>query len=167
MRELVHAESAIVLEPGKEYLVESRLLQLARQAGHDHVDGYVAHLSQRRPPTGLRQVVEALTTNETSWFRDVDPFTTLKSTVFPTLAANRTERRLRGWAAACSSGQEPYSIAMTAMDTPALAAVNVIARGGCAWYSPSWCSPHGHHLIQSLAVLEGDRCDEPIPPSAQ
>ncbi|WP_121258181.1 CheR family methyltransferase [Nocardioides ferulae] len=121
VRELVHAESAIVLEPGKEYLVESRLLQLARQAGHDGVDGYVAHLSERRPSAGLRQVVEALTTNETSWFRDVDPFNTLKNTVFPALAANRTDRRLRVWAAACSSGQEPYSIAMTANDTPALA----------------------------------------------
>ncbi|MBA2954015.1 methyltransferase domain-containing protein [Nocardioides sp. MAH-18] len=121
VRELVRAESAIVLEPGKEYLVESRLVPLARAAGHPDVDAYVAQLSTRRSPAALKQVVEALTTNETSWFRDTDPYTTLRETIFPELARNRPRKQLRVWAAACSSGQEPYSIVMTAMDTPALA----------------------------------------------
>nr|WP_258562704.1 protein-glutamate O-methyltransferase CheR [Nocardioides sp. MAH-18] len=62
-----------------------------------------------------------MTTNETSWFRDTDPYTTLRETIFPELARNRPRKQLRVWAAACSSGQEPYSIVMTAMDTPALA----------------------------------------------
>lgn len=121
VRELVRAESAIVLEPGKEYLVESRLVPLARAGGHPDVDAYVAELSTRRSPAALKQVVEALTTNETSWFRDTDPYTALRETIFPELARNRTRKHLRVWAAACSSGQEPYSIVMTAMDTPALA----------------------------------------------
>ena len=129
VRELVRAESAIVLEPGKEYLVESRLVPLARKAGHRDVDAYVAELSTRRTPAALKQVVEALTTNETSFFRDSDPFTELRERIFPALAKNRASRRLRVWAAACSSGQEPYSIVMTALDTPALAGwtVDVVA----------------------------------------
>lgn len=121
VRELVRAESAIVLETGKEYLVESRLVPLARAAGHPDVDAYVADLSTRRTPAALKQVVEALTTNETSWFRDSDPFTTLRQTVFPALAKTRSNRTIRIWAGACSSGQEPYSIIMTALDTPELA----------------------------------------------
>jgi chemotaxis protein methyltransferase CheR len=121
VRELVRSESAIVLEPGKEYLVESRLVPLAKQSGHPDVDAYVAELSTRRNPAALRQVVEALTTNETSWFRDSDPFTALRESVLPTLAQNRPQRQLRIWAAACSSGQEPYSILMTAQDTPQVA----------------------------------------------
>jgi chemotaxis protein methyltransferase CheR len=121
VRELVRAESAIVLETGKEYLVESRLVPLARAAGHPDVDAYVADLSKRRTPAALKQVVEALTTNETSWFRDSDPFTALRQSIFPTLAKTRADRTLRIWAGACSSGQEPYSIVMTALDTPELA----------------------------------------------
>jgi chemotaxis protein methyltransferase CheR len=121
VRELVRAESAIVLETGKEYLVESRLVPLARAAGHPDVDAYVADLSKRRTPAAMKQVVEALTTNETSWFRDSDPFTALRQNVFPALAKTRSNRTLRIWAGACSSGQEPYSIIMTALDTPELA----------------------------------------------
>ena len=121
VREVVRAESAIVLEPGKEYLVESRLLPLARQAGHPDVDAFVNELSTRRSPASLKSVVEALTTNETSWFRDSDPFTALRQSIFPALAKTRSHRQLRVWCAACSSGQEPYSILMTAQDTPELA----------------------------------------------
>jgi chemotaxis protein methyltransferase CheR len=121
VRELVRAESAIVLDAGKEYLVESRLVPLARAAGHPDVDAYVADLSKRRTPAALKLVVEALTTNETSWFRDSDPFTALRQAVFPALAKTRANRTLRIWAGACSSGQEPYSIIMTALDTPELA----------------------------------------------
>jgi chemotaxis protein methyltransferase CheR len=120
VRELVRAESAIVLEPGKEYLVESRLVPLARTAGHPDVDAFVRELSRCRNPATLRLVVEALTTNETSWFRDCDPFTALRQSILPALARARPSRQIRVWAAACSSGQEPYSILMTAQDTPEL-----------------------------------------------
>ena len=121
VRDLVRAESAIVLETGKEYLVESRLVALARDGGYRDVDAYVEDLALRRNPVALNQVVEALTTNETSWFRDSDPFTGLRQSILPELARHRPQRRLRIWAAACSSGQEPYSILMTVRDTPELA----------------------------------------------
>ena len=90
--ELVRAESAIVLEAGKEYLVESRLAPLARAAGVADVNAYVAEVASRRTPAALRSIVEALTTNETSWFRDSEPFNTLRNTVFPALAAERRGR---------------------------------------------------------------------------
>ncbi|MBA3782388.1 MAG: protein-glutamate O-methyltransferase CheR [Nocardioides sp.] len=121
VRDLVRSESAIVLDTGKEYLVESRLLPLARAAGHSDVTSYVADVALRRQPRLLTAVVEALTTNETSWFRDNDPFTALRTTVLPTLAKTRPRKAIRIWCAACSSGQEPYSVAMSVLDSPLLA----------------------------------------------
>lgn len=121
VRDLVRRESAIVLDTGKEYLVESRLIPLARQAGSADVNAFVAGLRQRATPQATRAVVEALTTNETSWFRDGDPFSTLRTVVLPDLATRRPARQLRIWSAACSSGQEPYSIAISTAETPAVA----------------------------------------------
>ncbi|SNT02365.1 chemotaxis protein methyltransferase CheR [Geodermatophilus saharensis] len=117
VRQLVHRESAIVLAPGKEYLVEARLLPLARRMGLSDVDQLVDAVRSRPRPDETRQIVEALTTNETSWFRDGDPFTGLTSTVLPALQAARgPAERLQIWSAACSSGQEPYTIAMLLED---------------------------------------------------
>lgn len=120
---LVRERSAIVLDSGKEYLVESRLMPLARRAGLADVADLVA-LAQRGGDGEVRaQIVDALTTNETSWFRDRHPFDALSGGMLPALmAARQTERRLTIWSAACSSGQEPYSIAMTMLDSaPTLA----------------------------------------------
>jgi chemotaxis protein methyltransferase CheR len=115
--DLVRRESAIVLGPGKEYLVESRLLPLARRSGTASVSEFVT-AAQRRPSSTTRQsIVEALTTNETSWFRDQEPFAVVTETVLPELAATRAGPQvLRIWSAACSSGQEPYSLAMVLND---------------------------------------------------
>lgn len=118
VRALVHKESAIVLQPGKEYLVEARLLPIARQLGLPDVHQFVESVRHRPDPDKTRRIVEALTTNETSWFRDGDPFTALTSTVMPALLAARGPgERLRIWSAACSSGQEPYTIAMLLEDS--------------------------------------------------
>jgi chemotaxis protein methyltransferase CheR len=112
--DLVRRRSAIQLEPGKEYLVESRLLPLAREGGHSGVDAYVTSVRTGRREPDLVAVVEALTTNETSWFRDSTPFSALRTHILPALRAERPVLdRLRVWSAACSTGQEPYSIAMT------------------------------------------------------
>lgn len=110
----VRRKSAIQLDAGKEYLVESRLLPLARAAGLTDVDSFVATLrSGPAAARGLEDVVEALTTNETSWFRDVTPFDALRQHILPALqAAPGGLPRLRLWSGACSTGQEPYSIAM-------------------------------------------------------
>jgi chemotaxis protein methyltransferase CheR len=117
VRELVRRESAIVLQPGKEYLVEARLLPIARQMGLPDVGKLVETVRLRPDVDSTRRIVEALTTNETSWFRDGDPFTALTSTVLPELLASRGPAdRLQIWSAACSSGQEPYTIAMLLED---------------------------------------------------
>jgi chemotaxis protein methyltransferase CheR len=117
VRELVRRESAIVLQPGKEYLVEARLLPVARQMGLPDVGKLVDAVRQRPDSEAMRKIVEALTTNETSWFRDGDPFTGLTAKVLPQLLAARgPAERLQIWSAACSSGQEPYTIAMLLED---------------------------------------------------
>jgi len=113
VRKFVHDRAAIVLEDGKEYLVESRLSALARREGIASVDEVVRRL--RGSPGGPlpRMVVEAMTTNESSFFRDVNPFTALKETVIPELLRLRAaEKTLQIWSCASSSGQEPYSLAM-------------------------------------------------------
>jgi chemotaxis protein methyltransferase CheR len=113
VRKLVRERSAIVLEEGKEYLVESRLSALARREGILTVEDVVKQL--RAAPTGplQRRVVEAMTTNESSFFRDVNPYTALRKTLLPELMQLRSkERSLQIWSCACSSGQEPYSITM-------------------------------------------------------
>jgi chemotaxis protein methyltransferase CheR len=117
IRNLVRERSAIVLEPGKEYLVESRLASVARGEGYACLEHFLAELRSKPTQRMHRQVVEAMTTNETSFFRDVHPFDALRQAVVPELLQRRAaERRLTIWCAACSSGQEPYSIAMTLRD---------------------------------------------------
>lgn len=126
IRELIHTSAALVLEPGKGYLVESRLGPIAREQGLT-LSGLIQRL--RYEPYGPvhHRVVEAMTTNETSWFRDVHPFDALRTTVIPDLIERRrTERSLTIWSAACSTGQEPYSVAMVLLDEfPELASWNV------------------------------------------
>ncbi len=111
---LVRREASIVLAPGKEYLVEARLIPVARQVGAANVTEFLANIQRRPDPAHQRMIVDALTTNETSWFRDREPFTALTEQILPDLIASRaTSRKLRFWSAACSSGQEPYSLAIT------------------------------------------------------
>src|SRR5207302_1594789 len=113
VRRLVREHSAIVLEDDKGYLVEMRLLALARREGLDSVGALVARLGARAANGLHQEVVEAMTTNETSFFRDPPLFDGLRKTILPELVRRRSaERRLHVWSAACSSGQEPYSIAL-------------------------------------------------------
>jgi len=113
IRRLVLEQSAIVLEEDKGYLVESRLLPLARGEGFASLELLVRKM-QSEPFQGLhRRAVEAMTTNETSFFRDFHPYEALKKSVLPELISRRAaQRELNIWCAACSSGQEPYSVAM-------------------------------------------------------
>lgn len=112
-RQLVQRRSAIVLEPGKEYLVESRLTGLARTNGFPSVDDLARQLIRTPFDSLHRRVVEEMTTNETSFFRDIHPFDALKRHVVPELLGSRAaDRRLNIWCAASSTGQEPYSIAL-------------------------------------------------------
>jgi len=111
---LVRREAAIVLAPGKEYLVEARLIPVARSVGAASVADFLADLQRRPNPTNQRKIIDALTTNETSWFRDREPFSALTDVVLPELIKSRgTARKVRLWSAASSSGQEAYSLAIT------------------------------------------------------
>ncbi|MCB1776732.1 MAG: protein-glutamate O-methyltransferase CheR [Candidatus Competibacteraceae bacterium] len=113
IRELVRRHSAIVLETDKDYLIETRLAPLAKQTGFASLTALIAALRANSAPPQLRkQVVEAITTHETSFFRDTHPFEALKTTVLPELFALRPSANVTLWCAACSSGQEPFSIAM-------------------------------------------------------
>lgn len=113
IRKVLREHSAIVLDDGKEYLAEARLGPLVRQEGLQTLSELVAHL-QKLPFGRLHtQVVEALATNETSFFRDATPFESLKKVVIPRLMESRNgSRTINIWSAACSTGQEPYSVAM-------------------------------------------------------
>lgn len=114
VRRLVLERSAILLEPGKEYLVELRLKPIVRMRGLRDLGELVQLLRTDVSGSLQREVVEAMTTNETSFFRDVHPFETLRQWVLPELLRNRAaERVLNIWCGAASSGQEVYSIAMT------------------------------------------------------
>jgi chemotaxis protein methyltransferase CheR len=115
---LVRREAAIVLAAGKEYLVEARLIPVARAVGAASVAAFLAELQRRPDPVNQRKVIDALTTNETSWFRDREPFTALTDVVLPELVKSRSAARsLRLWSAASSSGQEAYSLAITLQET--------------------------------------------------
>lgn len=102
----------ILLGENKQYLVSSRLNKLMEQQGIKSLGELVQRI-QTQPRGGLRElVVDAMTTNETLWFRDTYPFEVLKNKVIPEFIKNNPGQRLRMWSAACSSGQEPYSISM-------------------------------------------------------
>lgn len=113
LREFVHRRSAIVLEPDKDYLVEARLEPVARHAGLADVSALIDKLRSGSAPGLPVKVVEAMTTNETTFFRDAHPFETLEKLIVPQLLTSRASTRtITIWSAACSTGQEPYSIAM-------------------------------------------------------
>src|SRR5262249_32756266 len=113
IRRFLQDQCAIVLEDGKQYLVESRLTPLVKKLNLSSISDLATQL-RVQPDNGLsRQVVEAMVTTESSSFRDHHPFEACRKTVIPDLVRRRqNERRLNIWCAACSHGQEPYSVAM-------------------------------------------------------
>lgn len=116
LAQLVRQHSAIVVDPAKEYLFTSRLSSVAREQGLEGIPGLVAAL-RRHPHGALKDtVIEAMTTNETSFFRDQAPFEAFRTVLSETIATGGGAGMLRVWCAACSSGQEPYSVALTARE---------------------------------------------------
>ncbi len=114
VRDLVREVSAIVLGPGKEYLVDSRMTPLARELGYAGVGDLLDELRATRKPALVELVVDAMTTNETSFLRDLHPFVALRESILPALIEARGGvRKLSIWSAASSTGQEAYTIAMT------------------------------------------------------
>lgn len=113
VRNLVRERSALVLERGKEYLVESRLGLLACREGFASLRELLECLPTDATGVLQRKVVEAILTYETTFFRDIRPFEVLRDVVLPDLLTRRASHRsLNFWCAASAAGQEPYSVAM-------------------------------------------------------
>ena len=131
LRQLVFGHSRNILDSSSDYLFDTRLRRLLRDQGMDHLQQLVEHLRNRRNPALERSIAEAMTINETSFFRDTRPFDLLRSTILPRLIeARRTRRSLRLWSAACSTGQEALSLAMLIRESfPSLSGWDVRIEG--------------------------------------
>jgi chemotaxis protein methyltransferase CheR len=113
MSSLVRERSGLVLSEDKAYLLESRLTPITRKNGFKSLEDLINAVKSKKSESLISDIVEAMTTNESLFFRDSRPFDQLKELVLPQLFEARDPgRRIRIWCAACSSGQEPYSIAM-------------------------------------------------------
>lgn len=106
------ARSGLILGADKTYLIESRLSPVARREGFSNVAALLTSLRAKRDEKLMTAVTDAMTTNETFFFRDKTPFDQFKSDVLPALARARLNGEIKVWCAACSTGQEPYSLAM-------------------------------------------------------
>jgi chemotaxis protein methyltransferase CheR len=116
--QLARSEAALVIETGKEYLVETRLSPLAQQEGFRSLAAFIHQLRTEVDVNSLHhKAIDALTTNETLFFRDFHPFEALRLSILPSVLEERAgARRLTIWSAACSTGQEPYSLAMLLLE---------------------------------------------------
>lgn len=118
---LLHKRSGLVLTPDKTYLLESRLTPVARRLGLTSLETLIDSLRKSPREDALVMVTEAMTTNESFFFRDKTPFEQLQRLMIPSLTAARAKgQALKVWSAACSTGQEPYSLVMALADNPAL-----------------------------------------------
>ncbi len=110
---LIRQRSGLVLNEDKAYLLESRLIPLARKSGYDNLEHMVDVMRLKKDETLMQDVTEAMTTNESFFFRDMYPFDLFRDKVLPLLLKNREGRKsFRIWCSAASSGQEPYSLAI-------------------------------------------------------
>ena len=133
LADFVYKQSGIILKTQHAQSVQMKLQPLAETWGLKDVDELVAHLQrQRNNAKVIDEVLNALTIKETSFFRDRRPFDAMRKTIFPELAEKRGNRPIKLWSAACSTGQEPLSLAITAIEalggaqTPADKVVNIL-----------------------------------------
>ncbi len=118
--ELLRSKSGLVLTPEKAYLLESRLTPIARRLEEGSVEDLIKRIQLKKEADIITEVVEAMTTNESFFFRDIKPFDLFRDNVLPHLLESRaSSKSFRIWCAAASSGQEPYSLAITLMEQKA------------------------------------------------
>jgi chemotaxis protein methyltransferase CheR len=131
LRQLVFGLSQNVLDPSRDYLFETRLTKLLRNQGMTQLEELIQHLKVRKNPVLERSIAEAMTINETSFFRDGRPFELLRTELLPKLIeARRPARSLRFWSAASSTGQEAYSLGMLMQEHfPQIAGWNIRIEG--------------------------------------
>lgn len=112
-KSLLYDKSGLVITPDKSYLLDSRLTPVAKKWNYPTLDMMTLQLRAIPDQKLIKDIVEAMTTNETSFFRDTKPFTLFQETILPHMMQARASRKtIRIWCAACSSGQEPYSLSM-------------------------------------------------------
>ena len=110
---IVAEYSGNMIAPRQAYMLEKQLAPIAKSNGLADVPALVQEIRRSKNPNLSTQIAEAVTVNETSFFRDAHPFEALKKQIIPDLtAANQNRREIRIWCAACASGQEPYTLAM-------------------------------------------------------
>ncbi len=131
LRQLIFGITRNVLDPSRDYLFETRLARILRNQGMTQVTELVRHLRQCNDPALEQSIAEAMTINETSFFRDSHPFELLRTDLLPKLIhARRNTRVLRFWSAASSTGQEAYSLAMLLLEHfPTLASWDIRIEG--------------------------------------
>lgn len=123
LRNLLKQKSGLIVTPDKAYLLESRLIPVARKWNYPDISMMVVSMRGLPDQKLVKEVVEAMTTNETSFFRDMKPFERFEKTMLPYLMQSRAAtKRLRIWCAAASSGQEPYTLAMMLKEKGLIAA---------------------------------------------
>ncbi|HRD45207.1 MAG TPA: protein-glutamate O-methyltransferase CheR [Caulobacter sp.] len=119
---LCKARAGLKIDATKTYLMESRLAPLARREGYNSIEELIAGLKQRREEPLIWALVEAMTLNDTSFFRDKALFAQLRDEILPTLSRMRGPEPIRLWSAACATGQEAYSLAILAEEAEGLEA---------------------------------------------
>jgi chemotaxis protein methyltransferase CheR len=131
LRQLVFGLSQNVLDPSRDYLFDTRLTKVLRNQGMTTLDDLIHHLKVKKNPILERSIAEAMTINETSFFRDGRPFELMRTELLPKLIESRRHvRSLRFWSAACSTGQEAYSLGMLMHEHfPQLAGWNIRIEG--------------------------------------
>jgi len=116
LADILVQRSGLALSENKIYLLESRLTPIARKMGLETLDELVAEVRRTKAEPLLKKITEAMTTNESFFYRDGKPFEIFRSFVLPNIMQARTSKSLRIWSAASSTGQEPYSLAMILKD---------------------------------------------------
>jgi chemotaxis protein methyltransferase CheR len=116
LQQHIYRESGIVIDETKEYLLTARLMPIVHRQSLQTISDLCALLRATGVPALKQQVVEAMTTNETQFFRDSGPFEALRSQLLPPMLARKSGRKFRFWSAAASSGQEAYSLAMLLLE---------------------------------------------------
>jgi chemotaxis protein methyltransferase CheR len=110
---LLKKRSGLALTADKQYLIESRLVPIARQLGLTDLSQLCARLKSKPDEALLTEVTEAMTTNESSFFRDMKPYEALRQKIFPMMMEKQADtKQMRIWSAACSTGQEPYTVSI-------------------------------------------------------
>jgi chemotaxis protein methyltransferase CheR len=126
LRRLVHGRSGIVIDRAKSYAIESALSPVARRENFGSIDDLMNAIRERRDERLMWAVTEAMSPQDTQFFRDSAPFAVLRDVMLPQLAGSIVDRPIRIWSAACATGQEIYSLAMIAdEDRPKLGSARV------------------------------------------